>query len=112
MPRKQRSRATVGHHSPSQREPREPLVERGLAGDQPVDGRQRVEVGELGRGLLEPLAASQRRWRCVQVAAVVDAAVQEQQLRDAVAAAHQIGAHLLARAAEVAGRLDLAAAAP
>jgi len=39
-------------------------------------------------------------------AAVVDAPVQQEQLRDAVAAAHQISTHLLAGTAEVTGRLD------
>ena len=51
-----------------EREPREPLVERGLASDQTVDGSERVEVGELGRGLVEALRSSQRR--CVFVQAL------------------------------------------
>src|SRR6185437_2360481 len=90
-----------------QREPREPLIERRFAGDQAVYGRQRVEVGELGHRLVEPLASQPlavalrpaRRPR-------VNPAVQEQQLRDAVAAAHQISTDLLAGKAEVTGRLD------
>ena len=107
MPRKQRSRATVGHHSPSTREPREPLVERRLAGDEPVDGGERVEVGELGSpACSKRCCSSQRRCVFVQALASVDAAVQQQQLRDAVAAAHQIAAHLLARAGEMTGRLE------
>src|SRR5439155_12757383 len=36
-------------------EQREPLVECGAAGEQPVDRRQRIQVGELGRDVLEPL---------------------------------------------------------
>jgi hypothetical protein len=36
-----------------EREPGEPLVERGLATNQAVDGSERVERGELGRGLVE-----------------------------------------------------------
>ena len=38
-----------------EREPREPLVERVLARDEAVDGGERVEVGELGRRLVEAL---------------------------------------------------------
>jgi len=36
-----------------EREPGEPLLERGFASDQPVDRGQAVEVGGLGRRLLE-----------------------------------------------------------
>ena len=43
---------------------------------------------------------------CVQALPVVDTAVQQQQLRDAMAAAHQIAAHLLTRAREMPRRLE------
>jgi hypothetical protein len=51
--------------------------------------------------LFEP--ASVRRRPC---ASLIDAAVQQQQLRNALAAAHQIAAHLLADAREVRGCLE------
>ena len=38
---------------------------------------------------------------------MVEAAVAQQELGDAVATAHQVAAHLLARAAEIAGGLEL-----
>src|SRR5205823_1143200 len=37
-----------------------PLIERGLAGDQAVDGSERVQVGELGGGLIEALRLTRR----------------------------------------------------
>jgi hypothetical protein len=37
------------------RKQREPLIECGATGEQTVDRGERVEVGELGRGVLEPL---------------------------------------------------------
>jgi len=93
-----------------EREPGEALVERGFAGDQPVDGGERVQVGELGRRFLEaltgePLAVPLRPGARLRV----DASVQEQQLRNAVPAAHQVGADLLAGAAEVTSRLEVGA---
>jgi hypothetical protein len=72
-------------------EPGQPLVQRRLTGDQTVDSSQRVHKRELGDRLVESLTGQplpvprvpRRRFR-------VDAAVQQQQLGDAVAAAHQI----------------------
>jgi hypothetical protein len=57
MPRKQRSRATVGHPLALNGEPREAFVERLLARDETVDGGERVQVGELGRRFGEALPA-------------------------------------------------------
>jgi hypothetical protein len=90
-----------------EREPGEPLVERGLATNQAVDGSERVERGELGRGLVEllpgkPLTVALRR--CARLG--LDAPLQQQQLRNAVPATHQVGAGLLAGTAEMPRRLD------
>ena len=82
-------------------EPREPLIECLLARDQPVDGGERVEVGELGRRLVEALPVEPGTVPLRPGAALVDHAVQQQQLGGAVAATHQIGAHLLARTRQV-----------
>jgi hypothetical protein len=80
-----------------EREPGEPLV----------DGSERVERGELGRGLVEllpgkPLTVALRR--CARLG--LDAPLQQQQLRNAVPATHQVGAGLLAGTAEMPRRLD------
>jgi hypothetical protein len=68
------------------RKQREPLVECGAAGEQPLDRGQRVKVGELGRDVLEPLRREPTAMRLRPgAAAVVDAPVAKQQLRDAMA---------------------------
>ena len=90
-----------------ERESREPLVERGFAANQAVDGGKRVEVGELGRRLVEllpgkPLTMTLRPRTPLRV----DTPVQQQQFRDAVPAAHQVGPDLLTSTAEMPRRLD------
>jgi hypothetical protein len=50
MPRKQRNRATVGHHLPSTAS-----RERRLPRDEAVDGGHCIEEGKLSRSLVEPL---------------------------------------------------------
>ena len=61
------------------REQRQPLVECGAAGEQPVDRGERVEVGELGRDVLEALAGEPLPVRLRPGAAgVVDAPVTQQ----------------------------------
>src|SRR5439155_70234 len=73
-----------------EREPRESLIEPLLAGDEAVDGREAVEVGELARWLLEALARKPAPVRLRPGAPFrVDAAVQQQELRDAVGAARR-----------------------
>jgi hypothetical protein len=90
-----------------ERESREPLVERGLAASQAVDGGERVEVGELGGGLVEllpgkPVTMTLRPRTRLRG----DTPVQQQQLRDAVPAAHQVGPNLLTSTAEMPRGLD------
>ena len=99
MPRKQRSRATVCAPLALEREPREPLVERVLARDQAVDGGE-ASRGRRARSQARRSAAGQASGDASSsTRSLVDAAVQQQQLRDAMAAAHQIAPHLLAAAA-------------
>ena len=106
MPRKQRNLRDGLRPLALEREPREPFIERRLASDQTVDCRERVQVGELGRGLVEALPLEPAAVRLRPGAPVVDTAVQQQQLRDAVAAAHQITTHLLTRPGEMTGSLE------
>ena len=82
-----------------EREPGEPLVERGLAGDA-ARRRRRARRGRRARSRARRTAARRATGGALRPGARlrVDAAVQQQQLRDAVTAAHQIAAHLLARA--------------
>src|SRR5207253_8067539 len=89
-----------------ERESREPLVKRRFTANQAVDSGERVEVGELGGGLVEllpgkPLTMTLRPRTRLRV----DTPVQEQQLRDAVTAAHQVGPDLLTSTAEMPRRL-------
>ena len=105
MPRNARSRATVGQSSGVEAIVREALGERVSAGDQAVDRGQRVDIDELeSRAPRSAAATSHSRWACVHVAvsARIDASVAQQQLRDAVAGAHQIATDLLAGAHDVA----------
>ena len=60
------------------RQQREPLVERVTAGEQPVDRRERVEVGELGRDVLEALCGKPCAMRLRPGAAVINASVAKQ----------------------------------
>src|SRR5439155_19812714 len=89
------------------REQGESFVESCATGEQAVDRGERVDVGELGRDVLEPLPGKPALMRLrPAAAAVVDASVAEQQLRDPVAQPGEVAAHLLARASEIAGRLE------
>src|SRR5262249_34491582 len=91
-------------------EPREPFVEGLLARHEPVDRGERVEEGELGHRLPEPPPREPLPVRPGPGRALwVDATLEKQQLGDTVAAAHQIGAHLLPGTAEVTRSLNLPA---
>src|SRR6266446_61559 len=90
-----------------EREPREALVERNLARDQTIDRGERVQISKLRDGLVEALAAEPAAVTLVPGRrSRVDTAVQKQQLRDAVTAAHQVSTHLLTRTAKVTGGLE------
>jgi len=88
------------------REQGQSLVERGPAGEQAVDRGEHVEVGELGRHVLEALAGEPASVCLRPSATVVDTPIAEQKLRDAVAQAREISPHLLTRASEIASCLE------
>ena len=103
IPRKQRR---AGDRRPDlvlECEPREPLVERRLAGDEPVDGGQGVAEGEFAVRVAEALPGEPAtvRLRPGRLARV-EAAMAQEQLGDAEAGAHEVAAQLLACSAETA----------
>ena len=106
------SRATVCDQSPSSASRESRSSSAVLRATRPSTAASVVEVGELGRGLVEPLPLEPAAVRLRPARPVVDTAVQQQQLRDTVAAAHQVAANLLTRPREVTGRLERSAAAP
>jgi hypothetical protein len=64
-------------------QPRETLIQRLLARDQPIDGGEQIDERQLGRRLLEALGAQPRPVALVpRRRARIDPAVREQQLGD------------------------------
>ena len=88
-------------------EPREALLERVAASDQPVQGGEQVDEDQLGRLMIERLPRQPLPVPDVPSGRLaIDAALDQQQLGDPVARAHHIRPDLLAPAREMPHRLD------
>ena len=106
IPRNARSRRTERPELWVERDPREPLVERLATRAQPIARGEVVDERQLGVLMLEGLRRQPLAVRLSPGGAVPHAAVAQQQLREAMPAAHQVEPDLLACPGQVPRRLE------